>query len=84
MTAPPAPRTDPAQIVDRASPLPVYFQIAIDVRRRIDAGEWPVGQRIPPELTLAHEYAVSRVTVRQALAGLGQEDPLRPPPARWT
>jgi GntR family transcriptional regulator len=74
MAAPPAPRTHPAQIVDRASPLPVYFQIAIDVRRRIDAGEWPVGQRIPSELTLAQEYAVSRVTVRQALAQLVKDD----------
>jgi GntR family transcriptional regulator len=68
------PRTDPPQIVDRASPLPVYFQIANDVRRRIDAGEWSTGQRIPPELTLAREYEVSRVTVRQALAELVKDD----------
>jgi GntR family transcriptional regulator len=68
------PRTDPALVVDRSSPLPVYFQIAIDVRRRIEAGEWPAGQRIPPELRLAHQYAVSRVTVRQALAELVKDD----------
>jgi GntR family transcriptional regulator len=70
------PRTDPAQVVDRSSPLPVYFQIAIDVRRRIDAGEWPTGQRIAPELQLAREYAVSRVTVRQALSELVKDDVL--------
>jgi DNA-binding GntR family transcriptional regulator len=68
------PRTDPLQIVDRASPLPVYFQIANDVRRRIDAGEWSTGQRIAPELALAREYDVSRVTVRQALAELVKDD----------
>ena len=72
MAAPP--RSDPAQVVDRASPLPVYLQIAIDVRRRIDAGEWAAGRRIAPELTLAREYDVSRVTVRQALAELVKDD----------
>ena len=68
------PRTDPPQIVDRAPPLPVYFQIANDVRRRIDAGEWSTGERIAPELALAREYEVSRVTVRQALAELVKDD----------
>jgi GntR family transcriptional regulator len=67
-------RTDPTQVVDRASPLPVYFQIAIDVRRRIADGEWPTGHRIAPELTLAREYDVSRVTVRQAIAELVKDD----------
>lgn len=74
MSAVPAPRTHPTQIVDRTSPLPVYFQIAIDVRRRITAGEWSANQRISPELTLAREYEVSRVTVRQALAELVKDD----------
>jgi GntR family transcriptional regulator len=69
-----APRTHPTQFVDRASPLPVYFQIAIDVRRRIAEGEWSTGQRITPELTLAREYDVSRVTVRQAIAELVKDD----------
>lgn len=68
------PRGDPGQVVDRQSPLPVYFQIALDVRRRIAAGEWSTGQRIAPELTLAREYDVSRVTVRQALAELVKDD----------
>jgi GntR family transcriptional regulator len=67
-------RTHPTQIVDRSSPLPVYFQIAIDVRRRIAEGEWSTGDRIAPELTLAGEYDVSRVTVRQAIAELVKDD----------
>ena len=37
-------------------------------------GEWSTGERIPPELTLAREYDVSRVTVRQALAELVKDD----------
>lgn len=57
-------------IVDRSSPIPAYYQIALDVRNRISKQEWDVGQSIPPETTLAEEYGVSRVTMRQALAEL--------------
>lgn len=60
--------------IDRDSPLPVYFQIALDIRRRLTAGEWTAGQRIAPELALAKEYNVSRVTIRQALAELVKDD----------
>ena len=60
--------------VDRSSPMPVYFQIALDLRRRIGAGEWRPGERIAPELQLVRDYAVSRVTVRQALAELVKDD----------
>lgn len=60
--------------VDRSSPLPAYFQVALAIRRRIEDGEWAVGERIPPELALARSFAVSRVTVRQALAELVKDD----------
>jgi GntR family transcriptional regulator len=60
--------------INRDSPLPVYFQIALDIRRRLAAGEWTTGQRIAPELALAGEYDVSRVTIRQALAELVKDD----------
>ncbi|MDX6725766.1 MAG: GntR family transcriptional regulator [Baekduia sp.] len=60
--------------INRDSPLPVYFQIALDLRRRLGAGEWTTGQRIAPELALAQEYDVSRVTIRQALAELVKDD----------
>jgi DNA-binding GntR family transcriptional regulator len=64
----------PVSPIDRASPLPVYFQIALDIRRRLVEGEWAVGERIAPELALAQEYDVSRVTIRQALAELVKDD----------
>lgn len=60
--------------VDRTSPLPAYFQVAQDLRRRLEAGEWRTGDRIAPEVVLAGEYGVSRVTVRQALAELVKDD----------
>ena len=56
--------------VDRESPIPAYYQIALDIRNRIFKQEWEVGQRISPETALAEEYGVSRVTMRQALAEL--------------
>ena len=69
-----ASRSAPAHVVDRSSPLPVYFQVAIDLRRRIGGLEWEPGARIAPEIALAHDYGVSRVTVRQAIAELVKDD----------
>jgi DNA-binding GntR family transcriptional regulator len=60
--------------IDKSSPLPAYFQVAQDLRRRIRQGEWGTGDRIAPELVLASDYGVSRVTVRQALAELAKDD----------
>lgn len=60
--------------VDRSSPLPAYYQVAQDLRRRLAGGEWATGDRIEPELRLAGHYGVSRVTVRQALAELVKDD----------
>ena len=74
MTAAGALRTHAGHVVDRSSPLPVYFQIAIDLRRRLADLEWEPGNRIAPETALALEYEVSRVTVRQAIAELVKDD----------
>ncbi|MGE5585675.1 MAG: GntR family transcriptional regulator [Bacillota bacterium] len=59
--------------VDRAKPVPLYHQVKESLRERIEAGEWPPGERIPTEKELAAEYAVSQITVRQALARLASE-----------
>ncbi len=56
--------------IDRDSPIPAYYQIAVDVRERIQRQEWTTGAQIPPESELAKLYGVSRVTMRQALAEL--------------
>jgi DNA-binding GntR family transcriptional regulator len=60
--------------INRQSRLPIYVQIAVDIRRRIAEGEWAAGQRIDPELSLAREYQVGRMTIRQALAELVKDD----------
>ena len=37
------------------------------IRQRIDAGHWPLGQRLPPEPELAELLGMSRNTVREAV-----------------
>lgn len=46
----------------------VYEQLAAILREQIRAGRYPPGERLPSEHALAAQYAVSRPTVRQALA----------------
>lgn len=50
-----------------ASPIPLYVQLADIIRYRIDRGVWREGAMLPPIETLMKEFAVSRITVRQAL-----------------
>ncbi len=47
-----------------------YLDVAEDLRRRIGAGELRPGRLLPSEAQLAADHAVSRVTVRRALATL--------------
>jgi len=44
-----------------------YIQLATLFRRRIEAGVWSAGRRIPTVDELATEYGVARATIRQAL-----------------
>jgi len=74
----------PVTTVDRSSPLPAYYQVAQDLRRRLEQGQWRTGERITPELVLARTYGVSRVTVRQALAELVKDDLLERKPGSGT
>jgi DNA-binding GntR family transcriptional regulator len=56
--------------LDKTSPIPVYYQILIDLERRIVKKEWIIGEALPAESELVKYYDVSRVTVRQALEKL--------------
>lgn len=47
--------------------LPRYREIADAIRTKIDSGECKVGEALPTEAELVKEFAASRVTVRQAL-----------------
>lgn len=59
--------------LDRASPVPLYFQIAQQLEEAIDAGVLSTGQRLEGEVELAQRLAVSRPTVRQAIDRLVEE-----------
>lgn len=45
-------------------------QLAAELRQRIDAGALQPGDRLPTELALAAQYAVSRTVVREAVSRL--------------
>lgn len=54
----------------QATRTPLARQIAEDLRRRIVAGEFAPGSRLPSEAELCEHYRVSRVTVRTAAKSL--------------
>jgi GntR family transcriptional regulator, histidine utilization repressor len=60
-----------AQATDKPT---LYKQIRHDIERRILAGEWPPGHRIPFEHQLMARYGCSRMTVNKALSELAQAD----------
>jgi DNA-binding LacI/PurR family transcriptional regulator len=59
--------------LDPDAPVPLYKQVAADLRRRIVTGELAVGARIPPHRELATRYGVSVITINKALSGLVSE-----------
>lgn len=50
-----------------------YIQLATLFRRRIESGEWPVGDQIPTIDELVVESGVARATIRQAIGLLEAE-----------
>lgn len=61
-------------MLDKNHPLPLYHQLKQTLRERIEQGEWKPGQRIPSERELCETYRVSRMTVRQAVTELVNEN----------
>ncbi|MER7964909.1 winged helix-turn-helix domain-containing protein [Streptomyces ardesiacus] len=56
---------------------PVWPQVADELRRRIDAGQYPSGERFPAVVDLATEFDVAASTVQKAVAALRAEGRLR-------
>lgn len=63
--------------MERQDPTPIYFRLEQEFRRRIEAGEWKLGDLFPAERELVERYGVSRMTLRQALSGLVADGLLR-------
>ena len=50
--------------------IPLHRRVYAELAARIADGRFPRGSRLPPERELCSEFAVSRVTLRKALAAL--------------
>ncbi len=63
-------KTSPTLTDYSRSAVPRYLQLAGVFRRRIETGQWPVGEQISTVDDLASECGVAKATVRQALGML--------------
>lgn len=64
--------------------LPVYIQIANQLRHNIEAAIYAVGDRLPTEAELSQQFAVNRHTLRRAVEVLRQEGLVRVDRGRGT
>jgi GntR family transcriptional regulator len=53
---------------NRSELIPVYYRLADDIKRQIEAGQLRAGDSLPTEGQLGERYGVSRMTVRHGLA----------------
>ena len=60
-------------MIDKNSPIPVYFQLKNEIALKISEGVWKPGECIASERELCEIYKVSRMTIRQAIGELAQE-----------
>ena len=58
----------------RDTAVPLYLQIAQDIKGKIDREEIHANDRIPTEAELSKVYGVSRITIRKALEILVDEE----------
>ncbi|MCF0146915.1 MAG: GntR family transcriptional regulator [Clostridium sp.] len=60
-------------MIDKSSPIPVYYQLKNDLISKISEGVWKPGDCISSEREFCEIYGVSRMTIRQAIGELVQE-----------
>jgi len=74
----------PYATVDPHSPVPLYYQIYLDLRQMIRREIIPPSGMLPPEMEICQAYNVGRQTVRQAIARLVDEQIVERFPGRGT
>lgn len=57
-------------VVDRSSPIPLYFQVAQHIEREIESARIPNGALFENEIQLAEQFGLSRPTMRRAMQHL--------------
>jgi GntR family transcriptional regulator len=60
-------------VLDRASPVPLYYQLAQNMETAIRSGRLSSGSHLDNEIDLARQLRVSRPTVRRAIAVLANK-----------
>src|ERR1700754_77717 len=60
----------PPFVIDRNSPVPLYFQVAQHLEQAITSGELPTGTLLQNEVDLAQSLGLSRPTMRRAMQHL--------------
>jgi GntR family transcriptional regulator len=71
-------------LLSRSAPQPLYHQLKTVILREIEAGQWEPDAQLPTEDELAQRFAVSKITVRQALRELVGEGYIRREQGRGT
>jgi GntR family transcriptional regulator len=56
--------------LDKSIPTPLYYQLLIILKEKIEGGVWKPGDIIPTEQDLMEQYDISRSTTRQAILAL--------------
>ena len=69
-------RTD--TVLDRESPVPLYYQLAQNMETAIRSGRLSSGSHLENEIELARQLRVSRPTVRRAIALLANLENVYP------
>lgn len=62
--------------VNRASPVPLYYQLVGIIRESVQAGQLKPEEKLPPERDLADLLGISRMTARQAISLLVRDGTL--------
>lgn len=63
-------------VLTKQSPLPLYYQLAEQIREFTRAGRLAAGAQLPAEHDLADQVGISRMTARQAIAYLVRDGTL--------
>lgn len=57
-------------MLKKANRISLVEQVALQIEELIGNGHWTVGDKLPPEMELMEEFAVSRNTLREAIRAL--------------
>ena len=68
----------------KSVPVPLHYQICSDLRKKLQNGEWNIGDIVPGDKELMRIYNVSSTTVRRALDELVREGWLERKPGKGT